>query len=74
MNEHIEELLETLDAVLQDLNRAGCHFVAAVVDGNVSDLRMWRTTNPLIAHQLADLLERNSYNDLCRLGDDYDES
>lgn len=74
MNEHVEELLETLDAILRDLNAAGCHFVAAVVDSQVEDLRMWRTTNPLITHQLADLLERNSYNDLCKLGDYYDES
>jgi hypothetical protein len=65
--------VEALDALLQDLQRAGCHLVVAVVDSKVEDLRVWRTTNHLVTRMLAELLVEASCEDLNRIMGDEDE-
>lgn len=64
MNEREVELLETLEALLEDLNAAGYQFVLALTNHNMKDLHVFRTGNHAVSYALVTMLERQVYNDL----------
>lgn len=55
MNERVDELIETLDALLGDLAECGCHFVVSVVRPDLTGTHYWRTRKVLVAYGLAEL-------------------
>lgn len=55
MNERVDELIETLDAILADLAECGCHFVVSVVRPDLTGTHYWRTRNVLVTYGLAEL-------------------
>lgn len=74
MNERDEELIETLEALVQDLAQAGWHLAIAVASPNGRTTEMWLSTNPLITYSLAELLRDRAYDDLTTGVDEHDES
>jgi len=65
MNEHVNELLESLDALLADLRRAGCHLVCVLVEpGDAVGFHSWRGGNPAILYSLVQIAEEELHDEL----------
>jgi hypothetical protein len=65
MNEHITELIETLDALLTDLRRAGCHLVCVMVEpGDSVGFHSWYGGNPALLYGLMQAVEQQVYDTL----------
>ena len=66
MNEHVAELIETLDALLTDLRRAGCHLVCVVAtpESDGCGIHSWRGGNPAILYSLVQLTEDELHDEL----------
>ncbi len=64
MDERLNELIESLDAILCDIAQAGCHFVVAVVRPDLTSSRVWRTRNALVTYSLAEMLADETHNEL----------
>jgi hypothetical protein len=65
MNEHVTELIETLDALLDDLRRAGCHLVCVVVEpGDDWGYHSWYGGNPAMLYGLLQAVEQQVYDTL----------
>ena len=65
MNEHVTELLESLDALLADLRRAGCHLVCVVVEpGDSVGFHSWYGGNPALLYGLMQAVEQQVYDTL----------
>jgi hypothetical protein len=65
MNEHIAELIETLDALLMDLRRAGCHLVTVLVEpGDTVGFHSWYGGNPAMLYGLLQAVEQQVYDTL----------
>ena len=65
MNEHIAELIETLDALLMDLRRAGCHLVTVLVEpGDTVGYHSWYGGNPAMLYGLLQAVEQQVYDTL----------
>ena len=65
MNEHITELIESLDALLTDLRRAGCHLVCVVVEpGDSVGFHSWYGGNPALLYGLMQAVEQQVYDTL----------
>jgi hypothetical protein len=66
MNEHITELIETLDALLTDLRRAGCHLVCllSAPEPNGCGFHSWRGGNPAILYSLVQITEEELHDEL----------
>jgi hypothetical protein len=75
MNEHVGELIESLDALLADLRRAGCHLVCvlAAPESDGCGFHSWRGGNSALLYGLLQAVEQDVYDDLLdtvRGGDD----
>jgi hypothetical protein len=75
MNEHITELIETLDALLSDLRRAGCHLVCllAAPEPDGCGFHSWRGGNPAILYSIVGITEEELHDELMSIvrgGDD----
>jgi len=66
MNEHIDELIETLDALLTDLRRAGCHLVCvlAAPEPGGCGFHSWRGGNTAILYSLVEITEEELHEEL----------
>jgi hypothetical protein len=66
MNEHVTELIETLDALLTDLRRAGCHLVCllAAPEPNGCGFHSWRGGNTAILYSLVQITEEELHDEL----------
>jgi len=65
MNEHIAELIESLDALLYDLRRAGCHLVTVLVEpGDTVGFHSWYGGNPAMLYGLLQAVEQQVYDSL----------
>jgi hypothetical protein len=65
MNEHIAELIESLDALLSDLRRAGCHLVTVLVEpGDTVGFHSWYGGNPAMLYGLLQAVEQQVYDSL----------
>jgi len=65
MNEHITELIETLDALLTDLRRAGCHLVCVMVEpGDSVGFHSWYGGNSAMLYGLLQAVEQQVYDSL----------
>jgi len=65
MNEHITELIESLDALLSDLRRAGCHLVCVLVEpGDSVGFHSWYGGNPALLYGLMQAVEQQVYDTL----------
>jgi len=64
-NERIDELIETLDALLTDLRRAGCHLVCVMVEpGDDWGYHSWYGGNPAMLYGLLQAVEQQVYDSL----------
>ena len=65
MNEHVAELVETLDALLTDLRRVGCHLVTVLVEpGDTLGFHSWCGGNPAMLYGLLQAVEQQVYDSL----------
>jgi len=66
MNERITELIESLDALLTDLRRAGCHVVCvlAAPQLNGCGIYSWRSGNLALLYGLLQAVEQDVYDNL----------
>jgi hypothetical protein len=65
MNEHVGELIESLDALLSDLRRAGCHLVTVLVEpGDTVGYHSWYGGNPAMLYGLLQAVEQQVYDTL----------
>ena len=65
MNEHVGELIESLDALLSDLRRAGCHLVCVLVEpGDSVGFHSWYGGNPAMLYGLLQAVEQQVYDSL----------
>ena len=69
MNEHITELVETLDALLSDLRRAGCHLVCVVAtpEPDGCGIHLWRGGNPAILYSILEIIVDELHDQLVAL-------
>jgi hypothetical protein len=66
MNEHVGELIESLDALLSDLRRAGCHLVCllAAPESDGCGFHSWRGGNTAILYSLVQITEEELHDEL----------
>ena len=65
MNTRVQELIETLDALLSDLRCAGCHLVAVLVaPGDTVGFHSWYGGNPAMLYGLLQAVEQQVYDSL----------
>jgi len=65
MNEHITELIESLDALLSDLHTAGCQFVVVLMSpDDRAGFHSWRSGNLALLYGLLQAVEQDVYDDL----------
>ncbi|MEJ5251927.1 MAG: hypothetical protein WHX60_08575 [Armatimonadota bacterium] len=64
MDERVDELIETLDALLGDLAECGCHFVVSVVYPDLTGSHYRRTRNVLVAYGLAEVAAAETHSAL----------
>lgn len=74
MTERDLELVETLDALVMDMARAGWHIALAVATPDAHATEMWLTANPLVCYSLSELLRDKAYDELVHGVDAHDES
>ena len=64
-NERIDELIESLDSLLMDLRRAGCHLVCVLVEpGDSVGFHSWYGGNPALLYGLMQAVEQQVYDTL----------
>lgn len=59
-----EELLETLEALIQDLAALGWHIAVAVATPDAAGTRMWLSRNALVTCSLSEMLREKAYTEL----------
>jgi hypothetical protein len=65
MNERIGELIESLDSLLIDLRRAGCHLVCVLVEPrDMVGFHSWYGGNPALLYGLLQGVEQQVYDSL----------
>lgn len=69
MDERVDELIETLDALLSDLSRMGYHFVVVLTDPSVSTFQHWRTRNPIVNYGLTEIVASQIHEELTQESD-----
>lgn len=74
MTERDVELLETVEALIHDMVRAGWHVAVAIATPDARATEMWLSANPLVAYSLAELLRDKAYDELVHGVDAHDES
>jgi hypothetical protein len=64
-NERIDELIESLNSLLIDLRRAGCHLVTVLVEpGDTVGFHSWYGGNPAMLYGLLQAVEQQVYDSL----------
>lgn len=69
MRERVDELLESLEALLSDIAACGCHFVVSVANTDLTDVHYWRTRNVLVAYSLAELVANETHAALAEVNE-----
>jgi hypothetical protein len=65
MNEHVTELIESMDALLHDLHTAGCQFVVVLMTpDDRAGFHSWRSGNLALLYGLLQAVEQDVYDDL----------
>jgi len=65
MNTRVQELIETLDALLYDLHTAGCQFAMVLIaPDDKASFHSWRCGNIAMLYGALQAIEQQVYDDL----------